>query len=77
MPKVIPLEKTNLEAHVDLCAERYNRLETRLEAMETAVNALHTTMVAENKKTFQMLITSTATVIGGVLSTIILILLNT
>ena len=54
MPKVIPLEKTNLEAHVDLCAERYNRLETRLEAMETAVNALHTTMIAENKKTFQI-----------------------
>ena len=77
MPKVIPLEKTYLEAHVDLCAERYNRLETRLEAMETAVNALHTTMVAENKKTFQMLIASTATVIGGVLSTIIVILLNT
>ena len=77
MPKVIPLEKENLEAHVDLCAERYNRLEIRLEAMETAVNALHTTMIAENKKTFQMLITSTATVVGGVLSTIIVILLNT
>tara|TARA_R100000900_G_scaffold107499_2_gene83339 strand:+ start:360 stop:593 length:234 start_codon:yes stop_codon:yes gene_type:complete len=77
MPKVIPLEKENLEAHVDLCAERYNRLEIRLEAMETAVNALHTTIISENKKTFQMLITATATVIGGVLSTIIVILLNT
>ena len=70
-------ERKNLEAHVDLCAERYNRLETRLEAMETAVNALHTTIIAENKKTFQMLITATATVVGGVLSTIIVILLNT
>ena len=45
MPKVIPLEKENLEAHVDLCAERYNRLETRLEAMETAVNALHLSLI--------------------------------
>ena len=26
--------KTNPEAHVDLCAERYNRLETRLEVIE-------------------------------------------
>ena len=38
------LERTNLEAHVDLCAERYKGLETRLENVEKAVKDLHMEM---------------------------------
>ena len=38
------LERTNLEAHVDLCAERYKGLETRLENVEKAVKDLHSEM---------------------------------
>ena len=37
-------EKKSLEAHVDLCAERYYRLETRLEGVESAVHGLKDTM---------------------------------
>ena len=31
------LEKENLEAHVDLCEQRYKNLETRLEKIEEKV----------------------------------------
>jgi len=34
------IEKENLEAHVELCAERYAKLETKLEAVEKKVEAL-------------------------------------
>ena len=64
-------EKKSLEAHVDLCAERYYRLEQRLENVENAVNGLKDVMVAESKRTSKVIIGSAATVIGGILSTII------
>jgi hypothetical protein len=34
------LEKKSLEAHVDLCAQRYRFLETKMEAVETQISAL-------------------------------------
>lgn len=34
------IEKENLEAHVELCAERYAKLETKLETVEKKVEAL-------------------------------------
>jgi len=44
----IQAEKTNLEVHVDLCAERYtnlikdiNKLEDRMERMESMVQDIH------------------------------------
>ena len=36
------IEKTNLEAHVELCAERYEKLESKLEAVEKKVESLET-----------------------------------
>ena len=77
------LERTNLEAHVDLCAERYKGLETRLDNVEKAVKDLHTEMRAmhdENVKNHQssnrILLGSAATVLAGILSTIIVLLMN-
>ena len=64
-------EKKSLEAPVDLCAERYYRLEQRLENVETAVNSLKDVMVSESKRTSKVIIGATATVIGGILSTVI------
>lgn len=34
------IEKTNLEAHVELCAERYEKLETSLTNLENKVERL-------------------------------------
>lgn len=37
MSDTTDIEKKSLEAHVELCAERYKLLETKLENVETAV----------------------------------------
>jgi len=35
------IEKKSLEAHVELCAERYRFLEQKLDAMEDKINGMH------------------------------------
>ena len=39
------IEKTNLEAHVELCAERYEKLENKLETVEKKVGQLETHII--------------------------------
>lgn len=39
------IEKVNLEAHVELCAERYNNLEEKLDNLEERMDKLETHMV--------------------------------
>ena len=36
----VKIEKENLEAHVELCAERYEALEDKLDAVEAKVGSL-------------------------------------
>ena len=48
MSQPTDIEKTNLEAHVELCAERYNALEDRLTGLDTKINSV-ATMVKEVK----------------------------
>jgi hypothetical protein len=36
------IEKKSLEAHVELCAERYNQLEARFEHVDSKINHLET-----------------------------------
>jgi predicted nucleic acid-binding Zn-ribbon protein len=38
MSDATDIEKKSLEAHVELCAERYNQLETRFEHVEDKIN---------------------------------------
>ena len=38
------IEKKSLEAHVELCAERYKLLELKLETLESNVDSLKTTV---------------------------------
>lgn len=40
MSEVTDIEKKSLEAHVELCAERYNQLEARFEHVEGKINHL-------------------------------------
>jgi hypothetical protein len=42
MPSTTELERNNLEAHVDLCAQRYDVLEGRLSKVEEKIDTLHT-----------------------------------
>jgi predicted nucleic acid-binding Zn-ribbon protein len=40
------IEKESLEAHVELCAERYEKLESKLETVEKKVEKLETHIIA-------------------------------
>ena len=68
-------ERKNLEAHVDLCAERYDRLEQRLEALEMSMQDMKKMIISESQRSTKIVIGSAATVIGGLLSTVVAILL--
>lgn len=42
MAETTEIEKKSLEAHVELCAERYNQLEQRFEHVEGKISGLET-----------------------------------
>lgn len=50
MSDTTDIEKKSLEAHVELCAERYKLLETKLENVETSVNSTKFMVEAINQK---------------------------
>lgn len=68
------IEKENLEAHVELCAQRYAALESRLTRIEDKVNSLADVVEKGQLNTIKVLIGTAGTVIAGVLSTLIVIL---
>ena len=70
------LEKKNLEAHVDLCQERYEQLEGRLTKIEEKVEHIHRDITEGQKSMTKVLIGTAGTIVAGLLSTIIVILLN-
>jgi archaellum component FlaC len=48
MVEATDIEKKSLEAHVELCAERYNALEDRLQSLDNKISGV-ATMVKEVK----------------------------
>jgi hypothetical protein len=62
------IEKENLEAHVELCSERYKQIETRLGTIEDKVSSLHSAIQKSHLNTIKVLIGTAGTVIVGVLS---------
>jgi len=76
MAKATELEKENLEAHVDLCAQRYEVLEGRLTKLEDKVDNLAELVANGQQSMTKVLIGTTGTIIAGLLSTIVVILLN-
>ena len=70
------LEKTNLEAHVDLCAERYRGLTERLDTIEETLKKLSEEMLTNHKPQMKTVIMTTGTVIAGLLSTLVVVLLK-
>jgi len=49
MSDATEIEKKSLEAHVELCAERYNALDERLSTMDSKINAV-SAMIKEVKE---------------------------
>ncbi len=70
------LEKTNLEAHVDLCSERYKGLHDRLSAIEIRLGRMNEDIVAGQKSHSKTIIATAGTVVAGLLSTVIVILMK-
>jgi seryl-tRNA synthetase len=71
------IEKQNLEAHVELCAERYEALENKLDAVEQKVSKLEVVVyeikdlvVGQNERRNQQMIKWGVTVIGSLLAVI-------
>ena len=64
------IEKENLEAHVELCAQRYDALETRLESVEKKISTLQDTIEKSSLNTIKILIGTAGTIIVAVLSLI-------
>ena len=64
------LERENLEAHVDLCAERYKQLDLRLTTLEVKVDAISTAIANSSNSMRSVVITSAATVVAGLLGLI-------
>jgi hypothetical protein len=62
------IEKENLEAHVELCAQRYDALENRLESVEKKISTLQDTIEKSSLNTIKILIGTAGTIIVAVLS---------
>jgi hypothetical protein len=64
------IEKENLEAHVELCAQRYDALEKRLSGVEGKLSTLQKTIEDSSLNTVKILIGTAGTIIVAVLSLI-------
>lgn len=64
------IERENLEAHVELCAQRYDALEKRLSSVEGKITTLQKTIEDSHLNTIKVLIGTAGTVIVGIISVI-------
>ena len=70
------LEKESLEAHVDLCALRYDNLNNRLSTVETTLRSIHEDIKSGQNSMTKVLVGTAGTVIAGLLSTVVVILMK-
>jgi len=70
------LEKTSLEAHVDLCALRYAQLDKRLTNLEEKVDSMHEEIVLGQKSLVKVIVGTAGTITAGILSVVITILMR-
>ena len=70
------LEKSSLEAHVDLCALRYGQLETRLGILEEKMTAVQKEIIEGQKSLKTTIIATTGTLMAGLMSIVITLLMK-
>lgn len=71
------IEKENLEAHVELCSQRYSALEKRLTSVENKISTLQDIIEKSHMSTIKVLIGTAGTVIASVFSIVIILLTKT
>lgn len=70
------IEKESLEAHVELCHQRYATLEKRLTVIEKKVDEVGKEITNGNQTMMKVLVGSAGTIVAGLLSTIVVLLLK-
>jgi len=70
------LEKESLEAHVDLCALRYEQFEKRLTTVENKLDGIADQMQAGQNSLTKVIIGAAGTIVAGLLSTIVVIIMQ-
>ena len=65
------VERESLEAHVDICAERYDRLEVRMDNLNEKVEKNSDLISRESNATRKMVMTSAGVVIASLVSAIV------
>lgn len=77
MAKPTELERTNLEAHVDLCAQRYEMLDSRLTNVENELKRISEDIRSGNSSLIKVIIGTTGTIIAALLSTVVVFITKT
>jgi tetrahydromethanopterin S-methyltransferase subunit G len=70
------IEHENLALHVELCSQRYDSLDKRLENIEKKVGEIISSMNESRESLNKVIIGSAGTVVAGLLSTIIVLLMK-
>lgn len=70
------LERTSLEAHVDLCAIRYEALDKRLGKVEETLEEIRDDMKQGQNSLAKVIIGSAGTIVAGCLSIVVVILMQ-
>lgn len=70
------LERTSLEAHVDLCAIRYEALDKRLTNVESKLDTISDDMKQGQNSLAKVIIGSAGTIVAGCLSIVVVILMQ-
>lgn len=70
------IEKESLEAHVDLCALRYEQFEKRLSTVEEKLDGISDQMAAGQQSLVKVIVGAAGTIVAGLLSTIVVIVMQ-
>jgi hypothetical protein len=70
------LERTNLEAHVDLCAQRYQQLDYRLGIIEVKMEGIGKDIKAGNNSINKVIITAASSILAGLLGLVATLLIK-
>ena len=76
IPQSTAFERSNLEAHVDLCAVRYSQLDDRLVNVESKLDVIAIDMKNSNTALLKVIVGSAGSIVAGLLSTAIILLMK-
>ena len=77
------IEKKSLEAHVELCAERYSKLENKLENLENRIDKIEShlvdikdSLVGSQKDHYKTVVGIGTTIVGALIGGMIALLIH-